>query len=86
MRIDIDVNSLTLGEIDFFEEASGLSFDELSGGKVTTKALMALIVIQERRKNPEYSMADAAGISIAELDVSALEGPQSPKRRAKAAS
>ena len=86
MRVDIDVNTLNLGEVAFFEEESGLTFDELAAGKSNTKAIMALIVIQERRKDPAYSMEDAAGIVVGELDVSALAGPPVPQRRAKAAS
>lgn len=86
MRVDIDVNSLTLGEIEFFEEQSGLSFEELTAGQVNTKALLALITVQERRTNPGYTMDDARGIAVGELDASGLVNPQKPKRRAKAVS
>jgi len=69
VRVDIDVNTLKLGEIEFFEKESGLSFEELAQGKVNTAALIALITIQERRTNPSYSMDDARQIEMGSIEV-----------------
>jgi hypothetical protein len=86
MRVDIDVSKLTLGELEFFEAESGLTFDELQAGRSNTKAVMALIVLQERRTNPAYSMDDARNIPLDELDVDIKANPPKPRRQAKAVS
>ena len=69
MEVNIDVNTLKLGEIEFFEKQSGLTFEELAAGKVNTAALIALITIQERRRDPSYTMDDARQIEMGSIKV-----------------
>lgn len=69
MDLRIDVNDLTLGEVEVFEELSGQSIEDLMGGSITTKALLALITVTQRRENPDYSMDDARRVKISELEM-----------------
>jgi hypothetical protein len=85
VKINIDLNTLTLGELEFFEEQSGLSIEELAAGKSTAKSTMALICVQERRTNPKYTMDDARALSLADLEVE-VDSPPPRKSRAKVAS
>ena len=69
MKLTIDAGEMTLGEVEFFERESGLTFDDLTAGKTNTRALMALITIQEQRTNPAYGMDDARSIRISEIEI-----------------
>lgn len=82
MKISIDLNTMTLGELEFFEEESGLTIDDLAAGKSSSKAVIALITIQERRENPRFSMDDARKLPISDIEVSVAD-PTPPKPRAK---
>ena len=82
MNITIDLNTLTLGELEFFEEESGLTIDDLAAGKSSTKAVIALITIQERRGNPKFTTEDARKLPISDIQVGVVD-PTPPKPRAK---
>ena len=71
MSISIDVNDLTLGEVEFFEEESGLTLNDLQDGSMNSKAIIALVCVVERRKNPEYTMDDARKVKLSEFSVGA---------------
>jgi hypothetical protein len=85
LKITIDLDTLTLGELDFFEEQSGLSVEDLAAGKSSAKSAMALICIQERRTNPAYTMDDARKIPVSELEVEVAD-PTPPKAKPRKAS
>jgi hypothetical protein len=88
--VNIDVGALTgslkLGEVEFLERETTLTMDELAAGKYNTTAIIALIVIQERRSDPSFSMDDARAIPVEELEIVAPADPPKPKRRAAAVS
>ena len=86
MRINIEevAETLNLGDVEFFERESGLTMEELAAGRYNTAAVIALIVIQQRRSDPSFTMDDARAIPVSELEI--VQDPQAPKRRAKAAS
>jgi hypothetical protein len=82
MELTIDVNDLTLGEVEFFETESGLSFDELAAGRTNTRAIIALVTITERRRNPDYTADDARKVKLGDITV---KGPdEDPTKPAKA--
>lgn len=70
MDLNIDVNDLTLGEVEFFETESGLSFDDLAAGRTNTRAIIALVTITERRTNPDFTMDDARKLKLGDIKVS----------------
>ena len=71
MAISIDVNDLTLGEVEFFEEQSGLTLADLQAGQLTTKAVIALVCVTKRRDDPAYTMDDARKVKMSDFEVSA---------------
>ena len=87
MKLTIDAEDLTLGEVEFFEAEAGLSFEDLANGKSSTRAMLALIVIQERRTDPAYSMDDARKLKLREVEVVGVEAdPPTKPRKVRAAS
>lgn len=69
MKLVIDPNDMTLGDIEFFEDQSGLSFDDMMASRMNTRAILALITLSERQKNPAFSMDDARKIKFVEVEV-----------------
>jgi hypothetical protein len=67
--ITIDLDDMELGESEFFEEVTGKRLDEMGDGELTTKAIIALVTISQRRTNPDYSLDDARKVKISELRV-----------------
>ena len=71
MSLSIDVNDLDLGEVEFFEEQSGVSLSDLQDGAMTAKAVIALVCVVKRRENPDYTMDDARKVKLSEFSVGA---------------
>jgi hypothetical protein len=91
----IDPNTMTLGEVERFEELSGLRIADLSPERMTTRGLLALIVIKEQRENPGYSMDDARALRVSDVewldptkaaDEVAMSQTGRPSRRSSASS
>ena len=68
MKITVDINTATLGEIEQFEADAGLTWDEFTAGTSSVRTTMALICLQERRKNPKYSLDDARKLKVSEIE------------------
>lgn len=66
LQISIDINDMTLGELEEIEETTGLAISALGNG--TAKAMTALIWISERRNNPEFTLDDARKVRISEVE------------------
>jgi len=65
MDLNIDINSLTVGEIEAVEELSGSSIDQLfSANGRKGKALRAIAYITKRRENPDFTWEDAGNLRI----------------------
>ncbi len=73
MQIELDLDSLNLGEVDFIEQESSLTINDLAEGKMNTRALMAVVVVLQRRTDPSYSMADAAKLKVSEIEVERVD-------------
>lgn len=84
MKLTVDMDTATLGEIEQFEVDSGKTWEEFAAGKAGVRGTMALICLQERRTNSKFSMEDARKIKVSDIEAEA--DPTPPKRRAKAAS
>lgn len=90
--VNVDIDSLTLGEIEIVEEITGLGIDEIAEtlGKPGPKAklLVALAFVSERRTNPAVTLDEVRAMEI-DLAASDPKGPAgsakrpgSPSRRA----
>jgi hypothetical protein len=65
---------MTLGEVEEFEELTGIDITRMPE-RPPAKALSALIFLQERRKNPQYTIEDARALKISELEVEEPDPP-----------
>ena len=52
MKITFDVESMTLGEVEEFEEISGEDITQIGSGALSVKSMIALVYIDQRRTNP----------------------------------
>jgi hypothetical protein len=68
VKVTFDPGSMTLGEIEEFEEITGHRMEELGPKTIRTKDIVALIFLQERRVNPAYSLDDARAIKLSEFE------------------
>lgn len=75
VELKIDVEEMTLAEMEFFEEQSGVSIQDLASGNVPVRALLALITIQERRRDPKYTMDDARKLKFRDVDLTDAVDP-----------
>ena len=78
--LKFNIDEVTLGDIEDFEEMSGLDWDDLdfSGGNIPMKALKALIFIMKRQNDPNVTVADIRKITVREMTSlnTALANPQ----------
>lgn len=68
MRITFDVDTMTLGEVEEFEAISGLDITQMAGGQLPSKAIIAIVYLQQRRENPAYTLEDARKVRVSELE------------------
>lgn len=64
MKIDIDINKLTLGEMKAFEKAGG-DFERPH----SAFSLAAFVFIYMKRENPAITMADVDALNINDLEL-----------------
>jgi hypothetical protein len=67
MQLNIDPNEFTLGELEEFEELTGLGIESL-GPAMPTKALTALVYLVERRTDPEFTMEAARKLKVGDIE------------------
>jgi len=59
MKLTLNFDELTVGDIEDFEAACGVDITAIGPGNMPTKALAPLIWITERRRNPAFTLEDA---------------------------
>lgn len=73
MQITIDLNSLTLGDVEDLEEYCGVPIMELEGrlrsNRLSTRMLTGLVWIMRRKTEPEFTIAQARELKFTEFDV-----------------
>lgn len=81
--LNIDLNELTLGDLEDFETQSGVDFREaIKGGasNMPLKALTCLVWLSKRKQDPNYTLEDARSIKIAQLQgLAVTETPANPQ-------
>lgn len=72
MKLTINIDDLTVGDIEDFDTACGIDFFTLvkADGKldIPLRALAPLIWITERRTNPAFSLEDARRVKVTEIE------------------
>lgn len=81
MAIKIDFSAFSLGEIEEFEGAGGITFEKAvesadTNKMLPTKALIAAVWITQRRDDPNYTLDDARSVKL--TDFSEPEPPNPP--------
>lgn len=63
--LNLNLDSLTIDEMETMEEITGAPFDEAFGaGKPKAKVLRALAFIIKRREDPDFTLEDAGKLAI----------------------
>ena len=77
--IVIDVNTITLGELEQLEDITGRNVvTELGRGQPSARTLTALIYVVKRRENPDFTLEDARAVNASEFRVEAQSSPKEP--------
>lgn len=72
MKVKLNLEELTLREIEDFEAAGGLAISEVGAGKaLPARALRALVWIMQRREDPSFTFEAAGDVKVSELDFGA---------------
>lgn len=87
MKIEFNVDDLTLGEAEDLEEYLGMGLDEigaaLKGGQASTKMVTALVWIAKRKEEPAFTLAQARNVKVAELEFDTVQPANRATRRAR---
>jgi hypothetical protein len=79
MKLDIGFEDLTLGELEEFEDISGVGIEVFgSDNKTPVKALTTLVYLAQRRNDPTFTLEAARALKLSEVEF--------PKAGKKAAS
>lgn len=73
----IDMNTLTLGELEVFEERAGVPFASLSGDTFPIKAVRALVFIVRRRDDPEVTWEQIGEMRLTDVQLDYETDPTS---------
>ena len=71
MALEIDLDALTLGDIENLEEAcgrpAGQVIADFEKGNIVAKDLTALVWVFKSRTDPEFTLDDARNIKLSEM-------------------
>ena len=69
--VQIDLDDLTLGEMEEVEQIVGVPFGEaFEDTTLSAKALLALVYVVKRRENPNFTLDQARNFRLSDLQVS----------------
>ncbi len=71
------MNSLTLDELEQFEDKAGVSFDALTTGTPPIRAVRALVWLVRRREDAEVTWEQVGQTKLAEVVMDFEEDPTS---------
>jgi len=68
-ELTLDVDELTVGDLDVIEDMTGVSFEEALDllGKMNTKAIIAFVFVLGRQRNPDFTIEDARATKLKAL-------------------
>lgn len=66
--IVLDLDAMTLGELEAIEEVAGAdAVKAMMAGQMTAKALIAVAYVVKRRDQPEFTLEDARALRVLAL-------------------
>lgn len=82
MKLRLDPDSLTFGDLEDFEDATGEklleAFTGAAEGELSAKALIGLVWICKRQDDLEFTLDDARKLKLAEIEFEAPEPDPTP--------
>ena len=69
MDITLDVQELTIGDIEDLEELCGVAFEKIDWKNPGGKLMKAIVFIAGRRENPDFTIEDARNVKLGEIKV-----------------
>lgn len=70
IKLVINQDDMTFGELVEFEEVAGMSMDQMAKGEMSAKALLALVWISKKRDDPKFTLEEAKLLRVADVDFS----------------
>lgn len=67
MEIELDLNRLTVGDVEDIEDICGKPLDELDFRHPNGKLIKAIVYIIARRGDPSFTLDDARKIELSEI-------------------
>lgn len=67
-RMVIDPSKLTLGELREIEQVAGRPFAAMLES-IDAQAMIGLVYVMRRRADPEFTVADAENLTVAEVEL-----------------
>lgn len=78
--MNVDINTLTLGEVALVEQLSGLAIDQLGEAGVPKGKLYAAIIFAfDKRHNPDAKFEEALNTPMADLAAYFSDDAEDPK-------
>lgn len=66
----VNLNDLTIGDLEDFEDIVGVAFEDAQAGRFRSiKAVKALVFLTMRRTNPDFTIEDARKFKITDLNL-----------------
>ena len=82
MKISLDMDALTLGDLEDFEGIAGRGITEAladyQAGKASMKEVIGLVWICQRAESPEFTLDDARKVKLTELEVEVASPDPTP--------
>lgn len=79
MKIKLDPNDLTFGDMEDFEQETGepllAALDALGKNQASAKTLIGLVWVCQRQIDPGFSMDDARKVRLSDLEVDVSADP-----------
>lgn len=83
MKLNLDLNAFTFGDLEDFETAAGEGLLETFGkvgedgnlGGIKAKTMLALVWVCGRQDNPGFTLDDARKVRLDELEIEVGEAP-----------
>lgn len=67
MELKFDPAEITIGDLETIEDICGKPYEEMDFENPPAKLVKALIYISERRKNPAFTLEDAANVRLGDI-------------------
>lgn len=79
----LDISTMTLGDLETFEEVAGVPFTSLANigtdNELPLKVIMALLYVVERKTNPAITLDDIRQMPLTALQFDVVDSTANPQ-------